>query len=152
VTEADLEQDRQHHPQRPDAEKPESRPGGDPPDAEEGDGEDQQRADGDADLPGGEVADERHEQNPPQDAVDRLGGDDDQPDGCSPKQQPQAHFSSTSSITTGVFALIECFRPAGMWTQVPAFASCVSSPRPIHPSVSPARVALYDSHSLSRYR
>src|SRR4029079_816456 len=40
------------------------------------------------------------------------------------------HFSSTSSMTTGVFALIECFRPAGMWTQVPTCASCVSSPRP----------------------
>ena len=31
-----------------------------------------------------------------------------------------AHFNNTSSMTTGVLALIECFKFAGMWTQVPA--------------------------------
>jgi hypothetical protein len=30
------------------------------------------------------------------------------------------YFKSTSNITTGVFALMECFKFAGMWTQVPA--------------------------------
>ena len=32
----------------------------------------------------------------------------------------RSHFNKTSSITTGVFALMECFNPAVMWTQVPA--------------------------------
>ena len=31
-------------------------------------------------------------------------------------------------MTTGVFAWMLCRRPVGMWTQVPGFASCVSSP------------------------
>src|SRR5204862_1730795 len=43
---------------------------------------------------------------------------------------PSSYFNSTSSITTGVFALMVCFRPGGMWTNVPAPASFTSSPRP----------------------
>ena len=30
------------------------------------------------------------------------------------------HLTNTSSMTTGVFASIECFKFAGMWTHVPA--------------------------------
>jgi hypothetical protein len=32
----------------------------------------------------------------------------------SEQEHGQVHLNSTSSITTGLFALIECFRPAGM--------------------------------------
>ena len=48
--------------------------------------------------------------------------DDDRLDGKRPKQHHRhAHFNNTSNnITTCVFALIECFKPAGMWTHVPA--------------------------------
>lgn len=33
------------------------------------------------------------------------------------------HFNNTNNITTGVLALIECFKFAGMWTHVPTWAS-----------------------------
>jgi len=38
------------------------------------------------------------------------------------------HFSNISSMTTGVFAWMLCRIPLGMWTQLPDFASTVSSP------------------------
>jgi hypothetical protein len=71
--------------------KLELRPGGDPPDEETGDGEDEQGADGDAGLTGREVAHERHEQQRPQDAVDRLDGDDDEPGGEGPGKGHRRH-------------------------------------------------------------
>ena len=53
---------------------------------------------------GREVADERHEQDAPQDAVNRFGGDDDEPHEEGTDQDHwQAHFNC-SSITTGVSA------------------------------------------------
>lgn len=61
------------------------------------------------------IADDWHEQDSPQNAVNRFGCDDDEPDEEGPDQYDwQAHFNNTSSITTGVLALIECFKLAGM--------------------------------------
>lgn len=73
ATQPDLEQDGRHHPQYADAEKLDCRPSGDPADAEVGHPEEQERPDQDSNLPGREVADDWHEQDAPQDAVDRLG-------------------------------------------------------------------------------
>jgi len=39
--------------------------------------------------------------------VDGFGGDDGQPDGDRPPEHRDTHFSSTRSMTTGVFARIE---------------------------------------------
>src|SRR5262245_45217858 len=59
--------------------------------------------------------------------IDRLGhigvGDGDEV-----VLHSRVSFNSISSMTTGVFAWMPWRRPAGMWTQVPGFASCWSSP------------------------
>jgi hypothetical protein len=44
------------------------------------------------------------------------------------------YFSSSKSMTTGVFAWMLCLRPLGMWTQVPGLAYTVSSPSVSFPS------------------
>ena len=77
----------------------------------------------DADLTSRKVAGQRHEQQRPQNAVDGFDGDNKEPDGESPEKEHHADYRSTRSITTDVFALIECFKFAGMWTQVPGCAS-----------------------------
>jgi hypothetical protein len=62
--------------------------------------------------------------------VDRSGAHEDLPNEGRPEHALPDQFNKTSSITTGVCARIECLSPAGIWTQVPARASFVSSPRP----------------------
>lgn len=37
-------------------------------------------------------------------------------------------------MTTGPFAIIECVKFAGIWTQIPASPFCTLSPRPTVPS------------------
>jgi hypothetical protein len=38
----------------------------------------------------------------------------------NPSMNGTFYFKSTSNMTTGDFAFMECLRLAGMWTQVPA--------------------------------
>jgi hypothetical protein len=50
------------------------------------------------------------------------------------------HFNNSNSMTTGVFAWMLWRWPVGMWTQVPAFASCLSSPS-VPPGDAPMQLA-----------